>query len=231
MRARSASRPRSPRPARSPRNAEPEASAELTTAVRAQARRRVMDAVLVIDKPIGPTSFDVVRQHPAGGAARGASGTVARSIRRPRACCRSAWAKRPSWRSSCSTPTRQYDFTVVLRRRDRHRRRGRRGHGPPRRGRGRRGRGARRAGAIPRRDHPGAADLLGAQAGRPPALRVRAGGRGRHHRAARGGRSRAGADVVRRRGHASASRCAARRGPTCGRWRAIWGGRWAWGRT
>ena len=46
----------------------------------------VSDAVLVVDKPIGPTSFDVVRQVRRA-AGSGASATAGRSIRWPRACC------------------------------------------------------------------------------------------------------------------------------------------------
>ncbi len=38
--------------------------------------------------------------------ASGGSATAGRSIRSPRACCRSASARRPSWRLFCSAPTR-----------------------------------------------------------------------------------------------------------------------------
>ena len=127
---------------------------------------------------------------------------------------------------------KEYDVHGLLRRRDRHRRRGRRGHRAPRRGRASTRRPSRRAlapfrGAITQVPP----DLLGAQAGGAPALRLRARRRDGRDRAAQRGRARAGADVVRGPGGGRRSRCAARRGRTCGRWRAISGGRWAWART
>ena len=147
---------------------------------------------------------DVVRRRPAGaarGRRRGGSGTAARSIRRRRACCRSAWARRPSSPQFLLDADKQYDVHGLLRRRDRHRRRGGRRHRAPRRGRRRRGGACARAlAAVPRPDHAGAADLLGAQAGGAAALRLRARRRDGRGRAAQRGRARAGADVVRRPG-------------------------------
>ena len=167
----------------------------------AESRGRSLDAVLVVDKPVGP---DVVRRRPAGaarGAARGGSGTAARSIRWPPGCCRSAWARRPSSPSFCSTPTRQYDFTVCF------------GvetdtddaagtvTAQPRRGRRRRGGRARARWRRSAARSAGAARCTRRSSGRggrstttrAPARPVEAAPRG-------GGRARAGADVVRRPG-------------------------------
>ena len=178
---------------------------------------------------------DVVRRRPAGaagGAARGASGTAARWIRRHRACLPICLGEATKLAQFLLDADKEYDVHGLLRRRDRHRRRSRRRHRAPRRGRRRRGgraraRWRRSAGAITQVP-PDYSALK--RAGRPLYDYARA-GETVEIAAARGRRARAGADVVRRPGGGDASRCAARRGRTCARWRAISGARWAWART
>ena len=130
---------------------------------------------------------DVVRRGPQGAARRrprAASATAARWTRRRRACCRSAWARRRSCRSSCSTPTRSTTFTVCFGvETDTDDAAGRCHRAPRCRGASTEAAMQPRAGAVPRRDRAGAADLLGAQAGGAPALRLRAGRRDGRDRA------------------------------------------------
>ena len=100
-----------------------------------------MDGLLVVDKPAGPTSHDVVARRAPRAAASGASATPARSIRWRPACCRWSSAARPGWRIPERAATRRTRRSIRLGVRDRHRRRAGRG------------RSARRpAGALPSRD-------------------------------------------------------------------------------
>ena len=156
--------------------------------------------VLVVDKPVGPTSFDVVRQ--VRRAAR-------RPARRPRRDARSAGLGRAAdlpgrGDQAGAVPARRRQGVRghdPPRRRDRHRRR-RRARSPPRRDAGARSTRPRVARARWRAfrgpDHAGAAGLLGAQARRAAALRLRARRRGGRGRAARRGHPRARADVASR---------------------------------
>ena len=65
-----------------------------------------MDGVLLIDKPSGPTSHDVVARLRARRPASAASATPARSIRWRPACCRSCSAAPRGWRRSSRAATR-----------------------------------------------------------------------------------------------------------------------------
>ena len=65
-----------------------------------------MNGVLVVDKPSGPTSHDVVGARAASAWQRAASATPARSIRWRPACCRSSSAAPRGSRSSCRPTTR-----------------------------------------------------------------------------------------------------------------------------
>ena len=92
-----------------------------------------------VDKPLGPTSFDVVRQ--ACGAAPalrrvGHGGTLDPAASGVLPICLGEATKLAQFLLDAD---KEYDVHGLLRRRDRHRRRGRRGHRAPRRGRRRRG--------------------------------------------------------------------------------------------
>ena len=172
----------------------------------------------------GLTSFDVVRRVRRARAARAASGTAARWIRLATGVLADLPGRGDQARPVPARRRQGVRGHGLLRRRDRHRRRGRR-PSPSRRTRAPSTRRRVRRALAPFRgaDHAGAADYSALKrAGRPLYDYARAGETGRG-RAARRGRARAGADVVRRAGGGRAARCAARRGRTCARWRAISG--------
>ena len=174
-----------------------------------------MDGVLVVDKPAGPTSHDVVDRGAAGPRHPAGRATPAPSTRSRPASCPSASAAPRASPASCPGARRSTsrrcasgfatttdDLTGEPL-----------GEARPADGRGR---GARRRPRRPRGlVRPGAARLLGEARGRPAPLRAGPAGRG----GAAGGRA---GDRARRRppgaprATRSRSRCAARPGPTCG---------------
>ena len=126
-----------------------------------------LDAVLVVDKPIGLTSFDVVRRvrHAAGARRVGHGGTLDPAATGVLPVCLGEATKLAQFLLDAD---KQYDFTVCFGvETDTDDAAGSR-HRAPRRDRRRRGRRAARAGAVPRPDHAGAAQLLGAEAGGRP---------------------------------------------------------------
>ena len=149
------------------------------------------DGVVLVDKPAGVTSHDVVAAQRRARPRRRRSGTRARSTRSPPGCCSCSSAARracsaSSWR--CPSATRRW--------------RGWAGRRPPAtRGRDRaRPDAARAARAADRHDPPAPAGLLGGQGRRASApTRWRAARRGRRAPRARGRRHAVRAAVARRR--------------------------------
>ena len=82
------------------------------------------DGLVVVDKPAGWTSHDVVAQAAQGRTGNGASGTRARSIPTPPACCSSGSGARRACCGSCQETTKAYRGACRVRHRHRHARRG-----------------------------------------------------------------------------------------------------------
>ena len=210
-------------------HAAPQRRARTTTSDGGRASRRVagVDGVLVVDKPAGPTSHDVVDRVRRALRRAPRRATPAPSIPSPPACCPSASARRRGWRASWPRARRRTARRVRL------------GFatttddltgeplGAPRPvAVVARGAGARPARALVGTLDAGAAGVLRQAGRRPAALRAGAPGRGRGARgdAGHGPRARRSSAATATR---SSSRCAARRAPTCARWRATWASAWA----
>ena len=172
-----------------------------------------MDGVLLVAKPAGVTSHDVVESVPPCSAAR-RSATPARSIRSRPGCwwswsgaaraCSATWSdcRRPTapWRASARSRTPVIRPGTVTRDRGEDRRAG----------------GACALRAAGRRDRAARAGLLGRQGRRRAALPQGAAWRGGRDAGAPRRDRRARADPVRRGGAGGASStCAARAAPTC----------------
>ena len=203
------------------------------TAVPGQARRRrptlarrrppVLHGLLVVDKPAGATSHDVVAQlrRRLGERRMGHSGHA-----RPRRHRRAARRRRLADPGAAlpDRPAQDVHGRGRPRRRDLDPRRLRRGHRPPRHGRDHDRRRPRCGGRAPHgHGRPGPADGLGPAGGRSPPARAGPGGRRGRAGGPAGDRPPVRRAARRRTRSSTASRSSARRGRTSGRSPRIWG--------